>query len=147
MTPKITGREYVLRRKGVSVLCLWWSHTCIPSVCPNFVRGSTLGTLVSRLYDWSTCVCAKLLYVNSRCLSISIIMAIIMVVVLVIAVVPFGLGGSLSCCCLNVYGIWPGCHSGLCLAYGPYRLMAGPPGLSLCRMAIPCCTKNGGTQS
>ena len=37
LTPKITGREYVPRHGGVSVLCLWWSHTCLPSVCPNFV--------------------------------------------------------------------------------------------------------------
>ena len=70
-------------------------------------------------------------------------MAMIMVV-LVLLVVSFGLDGKLNCYCLDVHGIWPGCHSGLCLAYGPYRLMASPPDLSLCRMASLYCTKSGG---
>lgn len=37
LAPKITGREYAPRHGGISVLCQWWSHTCLPSVCPSFV--------------------------------------------------------------------------------------------------------------
>ena len=37
LAPKITGREYAPQHGGISVLCLWWSHTCLPSVRPSFM--------------------------------------------------------------------------------------------------------------
>ena len=45
---------------------------------------------------------------------------------------------------MKVFTVCKDSYSGLCLAYGPYRLMASPPSLSLCRMASPSRTKSGG---